>query len=89
MVIAGSPETVRQRMEELIKTLRVGHVFCLLHTGNQTDEKTRHNSRLFAKEVMPRLRHLWPDWDDDDRWWIHPLDDRISAELPHEMVGQR
>ncbi len=44
MVIAGSPETVRQRMEELIKTLRVGHVFCLLHTGDQPDDKTRHNT---------------------------------------------
>ena len=38
-VIAGSPETVRQRMEELIKTLRVGNVFCLharrQHAGRQ------------------------------------------------------
>src|SRR5262249_54143031 len=74
MVIAGSPATVTQRMEELIKTLRVGHVFCLLHTGNQPDEKTRHNTRLFAQEVMPRLRHLWPDYENDERWWIHPLE---------------
>ena len=29
-IIAGSPETVRQQMEELIKTLRVGHIFCLM-----------------------------------------------------------
>src|SRR5947208_3450165 len=77
MVIAGSPETVRQRMEELIKTLRVGHVFCLLHSGNQTDEKTRHSSRLFAERVMPHLRDIWPDWKHDDRWWIHPLEERV------------
>ena len=43
----------QQRMEELIRTLRVGHVFCLLHTGDQPDDKTRHNSKLFAEEVMP------------------------------------
>jgi alkanesulfonate monooxygenase SsuD/methylene tetrahydromethanopterin reductase-like flavin-dependent oxidoreductase (luciferase family) len=79
MVIAGSAETVRQRMEELIKKLRVGHVFCLLHTGNQPDEKTRHNTRLFAEEVMPKLRHLWPEWENDDRWWIHPLDSTASS----------
>ena len=40
-VIAGSPETVRQRMEEMIKALRVGHVFCLMHIGNMPDWKTR------------------------------------------------
>jgi alkanesulfonate monooxygenase SsuD/methylene tetrahydromethanopterin reductase-like flavin-dependent oxidoreductase (luciferase family) len=78
MVIAGSPETVRQRMEELIKTLRVGHVFCLLHNGNQTDEKTRHSSKLFAERVMPHLRDMWPEWKDDDRWWIHPIENRLS-----------
>jgi alkanesulfonate monooxygenase SsuD/methylene tetrahydromethanopterin reductase-like flavin-dependent oxidoreductase (luciferase family) len=87
MVIAGSPETVRQRMEELIKTLRVGHVFCLLHTGNQPDEKTRHNSRLFAEQVMPHLRHLWPEWEADDRWWIHPLEDRVRPGAP--LAGSR
>jgi alkanesulfonate monooxygenase SsuD/methylene tetrahydromethanopterin reductase-like flavin-dependent oxidoreductase (luciferase family) len=80
MVIAGSPDTVVQRMEELIKTLRVGHVFCLLHTGNQSDEKTRYSSRLFAEKVMPRLRNMWPEWEGDDRWWIHPLADRVRPE---------
>ena len=75
-VIAGSPETVRQRMEELIKTLRVGHVFCLLHTGNMPDGKTRHYTQLFAEKVMPNLRNLWPEWEHDERWWIHPLDTR-------------
>jgi alkanesulfonate monooxygenase SsuD/methylene tetrahydromethanopterin reductase-like flavin-dependent oxidoreductase (luciferase family) len=87
MVIAGSPQTVRQRMAELIKTLHVGHVFCLLHTGNQPDDKTRHNSRLFAEQVMPHLRQMWPAWEDDDRWWIHPLEERVRPEAP--LVGQR
>jgi alkanesulfonate monooxygenase SsuD/methylene tetrahydromethanopterin reductase-like flavin-dependent oxidoreductase (luciferase family) len=80
MVIAGSPLTVRHRMEELINTLHVGHVFCLLHVGNESAELTRHNSRLFAEEVMPHLRHLWPEWKDDDRWWIHPLEERVRSE---------
>jgi hypothetical protein len=84
MVIAGSPETVRQRMEELIKTLRVGHVFCLLHSGNQPDEKTRHSTRLFAERVMPKLRGMWPEWEGDDRWWIKPLPDRVRPEHPVE-----
>src|SRR5206468_3459830 len=39
-VIAGSPETVRQQMEEMVKGLHVGHVFCLLHVGDMPDDKT-------------------------------------------------
>jgi alkanesulfonate monooxygenase SsuD/methylene tetrahydromethanopterin reductase-like flavin-dependent oxidoreductase (luciferase family) len=86
MVIAGSPLTVRQRMEELIKTLHVGHVFCLLHVGNESAELTRHNSKLFAEEVMPHLRHLWPEWEGDDRWWIHPLEERVRSEAAPARV---
>ena len=79
-VIAGSPETVRQQMEELIKGLHVGHVFCLLHIGNMPDEKTRHSTKLFAEQVMPKLRHLWPEWKDDHRWWIRPMANRLQHE---------
>ena len=84
-VIAGSPETVRQQMEELIKGLHVGHVFCLLHVGNMPDEKTRHSTRLFATRVMPHLRDLWSDWSDDERFWIHPLERRT---LPAAFVPE-
>jgi alkanesulfonate monooxygenase SsuD/methylene tetrahydromethanopterin reductase-like flavin-dependent oxidoreductase (luciferase family) len=79
-VIAGSPETVRQQLEECIKGLRIGHLFCLFHNGNMPDWKVRHSSKLFAEKVMPRLRDLWPDWKHDERWWIHPMDERIRPE---------
>jgi hypothetical protein len=52
----GSPETVRQQLEECIKGLRIGHLFCLFHNGNMPDWKVRHSSKLFADKVMPRLR---------------------------------
>src|SRR5215467_3447562 len=52
-IVAGSPETVRQRMEELIKTLRVGNIICGIHVGDMPPEKTRHSSELFARKVMP------------------------------------
>jgi len=85
-VIAGSPETVLDRMKEMITTLHTGHIFCLLHTGNQPDWKTRLSSKLFAEKVMPKLRNMWPDFDGDDRWWIHPLEDRVRAGKPTESV---
>jgi alkanesulfonate monooxygenase SsuD/methylene tetrahydromethanopterin reductase-like flavin-dependent oxidoreductase (luciferase family) len=75
-IIAGSPETVAEQMQELIDGLRVGNIFCLLHVGNMPDEKTRASTRLFAEEVMPKLRGAWPDWQDDERFWIHPLEQR-------------
>jgi alkanesulfonate monooxygenase SsuD/methylene tetrahydromethanopterin reductase-like flavin-dependent oxidoreductase (luciferase family) len=77
-VIAGSPATVRDRMTDMIQGLRIGHVFCLLHTGNQPDWKTRYSTELFATKVMPELRTLWPEYAADDRWWIHPLEDRVD-----------
>jgi alkanesulfonate monooxygenase SsuD/methylene tetrahydromethanopterin reductase-like flavin-dependent oxidoreductase (luciferase family) len=79
-VVAGSPETVSQQLEECIKGLRVGHLFCLFHNGDMPDDKTRHSSRLFAERVMPRLRGLWPDWAGDDRWWPRPMADRRRPE---------
>jgi alkanesulfonate monooxygenase SsuD/methylene tetrahydromethanopterin reductase-like flavin-dependent oxidoreductase (luciferase family) len=79
-VIAGSPATVRQRMEELIKGLRVGHVFGLFHVGNMPDWKARYSSKLFAEQVMPHLRDVWPEWRNDDRWWCKPLAHRVHPE---------
>jgi hypothetical protein len=29
---------------------------------------------------MPRLRDLWPEWKHDERWWIHPMDERLRPE---------
>jgi alkanesulfonate monooxygenase SsuD/methylene tetrahydromethanopterin reductase-like flavin-dependent oxidoreductase (luciferase family) len=87
-VIAGSPETVRQRMEELIKGLRVGHIFCLIHVGNMPDWKTRYSTKLFAEKVMPHLRNMWPEWKDDNRWWCKPMDERLHPEEGVEKARQ-
>ena len=76
-VIAGSPATVRQRMEDLIRGLRVGNIFCLLHVGNMPNEKTMYSTRLFAERVMPALRGMWPDYAGDDRFWCHPLENPV------------
>lgn len=84
-VIAGSPETVRQRMEEMAKTLRIGTVFCLLHMGSMPDAVTRHSTKLFAEKVMPYLRNVWPEHADDNRWWCKPYDGRRA---PEEGVSQ-
>jgi alkanesulfonate monooxygenase SsuD/methylene tetrahydromethanopterin reductase-like flavin-dependent oxidoreductase (luciferase family) len=78
-VIAGSPETVRQRMEELIKNLNVGNIFCLMHVGNMPADKCMYSTKLFAEQVMPKLQNMFPDWDDDNRFWTTPLKTRVTA----------
>lgn len=77
-VIAGSPETVRQQMEELIKVLRVGHVIVLQQIGDMPAEKTKYSTKLFAEKVMPHLKKLWPDYQDDERFWFKPLSERAA-----------
>jgi alkanesulfonate monooxygenase SsuD/methylene tetrahydromethanopterin reductase-like flavin-dependent oxidoreductase (luciferase family) len=84
-VIAGSPETVRQRMEEMIKGLNVGNVFCLMHVGNMPTEKCMYSTKLFAEKVMPHLKNIFPEYADDGRFWCHPLAKTVTAgRLPSE-----
>jgi hypothetical protein len=49
------------------------------------DWKTRHSSKLFAERVMPKLRNLWPEWKDDERWWPKPMPDRLA---PEQSLGR-
>ena len=86
MVIAGSPDTVRERCEHMIKTLRLGTVFGLFHMGNMPDEKTRYSTKLFADKVMPHLKELWPEHKDDDRFWCRPYEGRVRPEAHRETV---
>jgi alkanesulfonate monooxygenase SsuD/methylene tetrahydromethanopterin reductase-like flavin-dependent oxidoreductase (luciferase family) len=68
LVIGGSPATVRQRLEEAIKKLRVGNLMVLLHIGSMPHELTLKNVELFGREVLPHLRGLWTDkWE--NHWW--------------------
>ena len=78
-VIAGSPETVRQRMEDLIKSLHVGNIFCLMHVGNMPKEKCMYSTKLFAEKVLPKLRNMFPEFADDDRFWCKPMNQRVAA----------
>jgi alkanesulfonate monooxygenase SsuD/methylene tetrahydromethanopterin reductase-like flavin-dependent oxidoreductase (luciferase family) len=48
-VIAGSPDTVVEKMRDLITSLRVGNIFCLLHVGDMPKDKCLRSSELFAR----------------------------------------
>ena len=78
-VIAGSPETVRERLTNAVKMLRVGHLMCLLHIGTMPKDLTLKNTDLFVKEVMPAIKDLWSEYDDP--WWPERLkqDSAVAA----------
>jgi alkanesulfonate monooxygenase SsuD/methylene tetrahydromethanopterin reductase-like flavin-dependent oxidoreductase (luciferase family) len=67
-VIAGSPNTVVERMEVLARSLNVGNIMLLLHIGSMPKELTYKNIEMFAKEVMPRLQPIFSEWDDSHYW---------------------
>ena len=73
-IIAGSPDTVANQMKELATSLRVGNIFCLIHVGNMPQDKCMRSTKLFADEVVPQLRDMWPEYKDDNRFWISPID---------------
>ena len=70
-VIAGSPATVRERLEYAIKELNTGHLMVLCQFGSMPPELVRKNTELFAQEIMPHIRPLFNDWE--DHWWPHPM----------------
>ena len=73
-IIAGSPDTVANQMKELATSLRVGNIFCLIHVGNMPQDKCMRSTKLFAEEVIPQLRDMWPEYEDDNRFWVSPID---------------
>jgi len=76
-VMVGSPKTVRERLMDGVKRLRIGHLLSLLHFGSMPTELCKKNIDLFARDVLP---HLAPLWDDvyEDRWWP----ERLRAKRP-------
>jgi len=70
-IVAGSPKTVREKLEEVAKGLNVGHLMVLLHFGNLSKQQVTKNTTLFAREVMPYLKPIFNEWE--DKWWIKPM----------------
>jgi alkanesulfonate monooxygenase SsuD/methylene tetrahydromethanopterin reductase-like flavin-dependent oxidoreductase (luciferase family) len=63
-VVVGSPDTVREQLEEAAKELRIGHLCAMLQFGNMSDELTRFNSTMFGAKVAPGLRTLFSEYPD-------------------------
>jgi len=76
-VVVGSPKTVREKLLDGVKRLRIGHLLALLHFGSMPTDVCKTNIDLFAREVLPHLAPLWDD-EYEDRWWP----ERLRAKRP-------
>ncbi len=59
-VICGSPQTVRQKLREGIKSLNCRILLTAFQLGNMPHHLATKNMELFAREVMPYLREEFP-----------------------------
>ena len=66
-IVAGTPSQVTEQLEQVIKGLRVGHLMILNQFGSAPHELALENIELTAKEVLPKLRGLWSEYE--DHWW--------------------
>jgi alkanesulfonate monooxygenase SsuD/methylene tetrahydromethanopterin reductase-like flavin-dependent oxidoreductase (luciferase family) len=54
--VVGSPETVRQKLSELLRALGTGNLLMSAHYGSMDFPTYDSSMRLFASEVLPKLR---------------------------------
>ena len=74
-VIAGTPSQVTEQLEDVVKSLNVGHLMLLNQIGSIPHDLAKENIRLTATRVLPKLRPMWEgQWE--NRWWPQPLRDR-------------
>ena len=85
MTHAADFPIIRQQMEHLIKSLRVGHLMILNQFGSIPHELAMRNIELMATKVLPNLRPIWEgEWQ--DHWWPQPLSQR---QAPAPVLGWR
>jgi alkanesulfonate monooxygenase SsuD/methylene tetrahydromethanopterin reductase-like flavin-dependent oxidoreductase (luciferase family) len=60
-VVVGSPETVRQRLEDYAKRVSFGVLVANFSVANVPSELTQRSMTLFATEVMPKLQPVNSD----------------------------
>ena len=83
-VVAGSPQTVIDRLNDMADRMKVGHVMLLMHFGNMKHDTVLYNTTRFAKEVAPKLRHRFNDYE--DKWW--PKDTLKEIQTPAPLAAE-
>lgn len=58
MIVCGSAQTVRQRLEAYWQDMHFDNLLTMLHFGTLPEDLTRRNMELFAQEVLPALQAM-------------------------------
>jgi alkanesulfonate monooxygenase SsuD/methylene tetrahydromethanopterin reductase-like flavin-dependent oxidoreductase (luciferase family) len=58
MFLCGSADTICDLLTTYQQKIGFGHLICMLQFGTLPADLTRRNLELFARKVMPRVRHL-------------------------------
>ena len=77
----GTPEQCHDKIVATVDRLGAEAFVGVFSYAGMPYEIAEENMRLFAAEVMPALRDLWPEHRDDDRFWVKPLEERCEPAL--------
>ncbi|GAA1019493.1 monooxygenase [Acrocarpospora pleiomorpha] len=87
IIIAGSPSTVREKLEHLSATNRIGNWIALMHIGDMPREKAMNNIELFATKVKPGLSGVFSQYE--HHWWPKPIPGFEPARVAPVEVAAR
>jgi hypothetical protein len=71
---------VIDRLNDMADRMKVGHVMLLMHFGNMKHDTVLYNTTRFAKEVAPKLRHRFNEYE--DKWWPKETLKEIQTPAP-------
>jgi hypothetical protein len=79
-VIIGTPDEVAEQIRHVATSLNVGNLMLLLQYGNMGKDVTKYNTRMFAEQVMPKVKGLFGEWE--NKWWPKPMEKGQRAAIP-------
>ncbi|MFN0095789.1 MAG: LLM class flavin-dependent oxidoreductase [Dehalococcoidia bacterium] len=86
-VVAGSPSTVIEQMDQLATSLNAGHIMLLLQIGDMPRDLTLYNTQMFAEKVMPHFKQRF-EREYVDNWMPTPMS-RPSRPIPASLKELR
>jgi alkanesulfonate monooxygenase SsuD/methylene tetrahydromethanopterin reductase-like flavin-dependent oxidoreductase (luciferase family) len=96
-LVAGDPDSVSEQIAEIGRKSNIGNFISVTAYGNMPHDLAMHNTRMFARTVMPNVRDIFEnEWE--HHWWpkglprptvpTEPTDLPSTARVPAtEQVG--
>ena len=72
-VVAGTASQVTEQLEEVARSLNVGHLLLLPQIGSLPHDVAVENITTLATEVVPKLRPIFDETEFVDEWWLRPV----------------